>query len=30
MTLNADTTVRELALQMPQATRIFERLKIDY
>ena len=30
MTLNADTTVRELALGMPQATRIFERLKIDY
>jgi regulator of cell morphogenesis and NO signaling len=30
MTLNANTTVRELALEMPQATRIFERLKIDY
>jgi regulator of cell morphogenesis and NO signaling len=30
MTLNANTTVRELALELPQATRIFERLKIDY
>jgi regulator of cell morphogenesis and NO signaling len=30
MTLNTDTTVRELALEMPQATRVFERLKIDY
>src|SRR5205085_166404 len=30
MTLNADTTVRELTLEMPQATRVFERLKIDY
>ena len=30
MTLNADTTVRELALAMPQATRVFERLQIDY
>jgi regulator of cell morphogenesis and NO signaling len=30
MTLNANTTVRELALALPQATRIFERLKIDY
>jgi len=29
MTLNAHTTVRELALEMPQATRIFERLRID-
>ncbi len=30
MTLNANTTVRELALAMPQATRVFERLRIDY
>ena len=30
MTLNANTTVRELALEMPAATRVFERLKIDY
>src|ERR1041384_4188841 len=29
MMLNANTTVRELALEMPQATRVFERLKID-
>ncbi|HYX42630.1 MAG TPA: iron-sulfur cluster repair di-iron protein [Pyrinomonadaceae bacterium] len=30
MTLNANTTVRELALTRPEATRIFERLQIDY
>lgn len=28
--INTETTVREIALQMPQSTRIFERLKIDY
>src|ERR1043165_516966 len=30
MMLTANTTVRELALELPQATRVFERLKIDY
>lgn len=30
MTLNASTTVRELAVCEPGATRIFEKLKIDY
>lgn len=30
MTLNTTKTVRELALEMPNATRVFERLKIDY
>jgi regulator of cell morphogenesis and NO signaling len=30
MTRNADTTVREFALEIPQATCIFERLQIDY
>src|SRR5205085_4799713 len=30
MTLNTTKTVRELALEMPAATRVFERLKIDY
>ncbi len=30
MTLNATTTVRQVALEMPNATRIFEELKIDY
>ena len=30
MTLNANTTVRQFALEMPNATRIFETLKIDY
>jgi len=30
LTPNANTTVRELALGLPQATRVFERLKIDY
>lgn len=28
--INSETTVREVALQMPQSTRLFERLKIDY
>src|SRR5262245_38624721 len=28
--INSETTVREVALQMPESTRIFERLKIDY
>ena len=30
MTLNTTRTVRELALEMPDATRVFEKLKIDY
>ena len=30
MTLNTSTTVRELAVTEPTATRIFEKLKIDY
>src|SRR5437764_8940928 len=30
MTLNTTKTVRELALEMPDATRVFEKLKIDY
>jgi len=30
MTINSATTVRDLVMQMPQATRIFERFKIDY
>ena len=30
MTLNTSTTVRELAVNEPGATRIFEKLKIDY
>jgi regulator of cell morphogenesis and NO signaling len=28
--INSETTVREVALEMPQSTRLFERLKIDY
>jgi regulator of cell morphogenesis and NO signaling len=28
--LDSNKTVRELALEMPQATRVFEKLKIDY
>ena len=28
--VNAETTVREIALQVPESTRLFERLKIDY
>jgi regulator of cell morphogenesis and NO signaling len=28
--INSETTVRDVALQMPQSTRLFERLKIDY
>ena len=28
--INSQTTVREVALQMPDSTRLFERLKIDY
>jgi regulator of cell morphogenesis and NO signaling len=30
MTFNTTTTVRELAVEMPHATRIMEKLKIDY
>ncbi|MDT7541213.1 MAG: regulator of cell morphosis and signaling [Acidobacteriota bacterium] len=30
MTLDTNRTVRELALDMPDATRVFERLRIDY
>jgi iron-sulfur cluster repair protein YtfE (RIC family) len=30
MTLSTDKTVREYALEMPNATRVFEKLKIDY
>src|SRR5215472_10097331 len=30
MTINDAATVRDLVMQMPQATRIFEKLKIDY
>lgn len=30
MTLNTTTTVREIALERPEATRIFEKLGIDY
>src|SRR5215813_12043316 len=30
MTFDATTTVREIAATMPQATRVFEKLKIDY
>jgi regulator of cell morphogenesis and NO signaling len=30
MTLNTTKTVRELALEVPGATRVFERLRIDY
>ena len=30
MTLNTTKTVRELALEVPNATRVFEKLKIDY
>jgi len=30
MTLSSDMTVRDVVLEMPQATRVFERLKIDY
>lgn len=30
MTTNATNTVREIALEMPQATRLFEKLGIDY
>jgi len=28
--INSETTVREVALQMPESTRLFESLKIDY
>ena len=30
MTINAFTTVRDIATEMPEATRLFEKLKIDY
>jgi regulator of cell morphogenesis and NO signaling len=30
MTFNSTTTVREIAVTIPQSTRVFERLKIDY
>ncbi len=28
--INSETTVREVALQLPQSTRLFEKLKLDY
>src|SRR6185295_4035092 len=28
--INAETTVREVAIQLPESTRLFEQLKIDY
>jgi regulator of cell morphogenesis and NO signaling len=28
--INSETTVRDVALQMPESTRLFENLKIDY
>lgn len=28
--INSETTVKEVALQMPESTRLFEKLKIDY
>ena len=28
--INSETTVREIALQVPQSTRLFEKLKLDY
>jgi regulator of cell morphogenesis and NO signaling len=28
--INSETTVRDVALQLPESTRIFERLRIDY
>ena len=28
--IHSETTVREVALQIPQSTRLFEKLKIDY
>ena len=28
--INSETTVRDVALQMPESTRLFEKLKIDY
>jgi iron-sulfur cluster repair protein YtfE (RIC family) len=30
MNISTDKTVREYALEMPQAMRVFEKLKIDY
>jgi len=30
MILSSDTTVRDVVIELPQATRIFEKLKIDY
>jgi regulator of cell morphogenesis and NO signaling len=30
MILNSDRTVRDVVLELPQATRVFEKLKIDY
>src|SRR5689334_22212821 len=30
MTMNSATTVREWVIQMPEATRVFEKFKIDY
>src|SRR5215216_2617523 len=30
MTINPATTVRQLAIEMPGATRVFEKFKIDY
>ncbi len=28
--ISADRTVRDVVLELPQATRVFEKLKIDY
>src|SRR5262245_34734314 len=30
MTISATTTVREIVVSLPQSTRVFEKLKIDY
>jgi len=30
MTISSATKVRDVALQLPQSTRLFEKLKIDY
>ncbi|HAF24043.1 MAG TPA: iron-sulfur cluster repair di-iron protein, partial [Blastocatellia bacterium] len=30
MILSSNKTVRDVALELPQATRVFEKLKIDY
>ena len=28
--INSSMTVREIAIELPQSTRLFEKLKIDY